>query len=104
MRDFFLFLSKNKPLTKLARKYGLAFGASRFVAGETIDKAIPVLKDLNQKGLLATIDFLGEFVDKEAEADERAVQTIEAIEAIGTGKFGSTAVFKIDLNGFRYFG
>jgi proline dehydrogenase len=36
MRNSFLFLSKNKALTKLAKRYGLRFGAGRFVAGETI--------------------------------------------------------------------
>ena len=39
MRNSFLFLSKNKALTKLAKKYGLRFGAGRFVAGETIELA-----------------------------------------------------------------
>ena len=45
MRNSFLFLSKNKALTKLAKKYGLRFGAGRFVAGETIELATALLSN-----------------------------------------------------------
>jgi proline dehydrogenase len=83
MRDFFLFLSKNKALTKAAKKYGLRFGASRFVAGETIAEAVTAIRKLNEDGLCVTIDYLGEFVDNKAEADVMADHSIEAIRAIG---------------------
>ncbi|WP_174728450.1 proline dehydrogenase family protein [Mesobacillus harenae] len=82
-RNFFLFLSKNKFFTKMAKRYGLQFGAARFVAGEDIDKAVNVIKELNKKGLVVTIDYLGEFVDNEKEANEMADYSIKAIEAIG---------------------
>jgi proline dehydrogenase len=99
MRDFFLFLSKNKTLTKLAKKYGLRFGASRFVAGETIDKAVEVIKELNKKGLAVTIDYLGEFVDNEKEANEMADHCIEAIQAIGREKLHSQLSLKMTSMG-----
>jgi proline dehydrogenase len=99
MRDFFLFLSKNKALTSLAKKYGLRFGASRFVAGETIDKAVEVIKELNKKGLAVTIDYLGEFVDNEKEANEMADNSIEAIRAIGREKLNSQLSLKMTSMG-----
>jgi proline dehydrogenase len=99
MRDFFLFLSKNKMLTRLAKNYGLRFGASRFVAGETIGEAVCVIEELNQKGLVVTIDFLGEFVDNEAEAKNRAGQCIEAILAIGRKKLESQLSLKLTSMG-----
>jgi proline dehydrogenase len=99
MRDFFLFLSKNKTLTKLAKKYGLRFGASRFVAGETIDQAVKVIKELNKKGLAVTIDYLGEFVDNEKEANEMADHCIEAIQAIGREKLNSQLSLKMTSMG-----
>lgn len=99
MRDFFLFLSKNRFLTKMAKKYGLRFGASRFVAGETILKAVQVIKDLNKKGLLVTIDYLGEFVDYEAEANEMADNSIEAIKAIGRENLKSQLSLKMTSMG-----
>lgn len=99
LRNFFLFLSKNKQLTKIAKKYGLRFGASRFVAGETIELATKGIKDLNKKGLLVTIDYLGEFVDNEKEANEMADNSIMAIEAIGRENLQSQLSLKLTSMG-----
>ncbi|MDX8360822.1 MULTISPECIES: proline dehydrogenase [Bacillaceae] len=99
MKNFFLFLSKNKPMTKLAKKYGLRFGAGRFVAGETINLAVDVIKELNSKGLVVTIDYLGEFVDNEKEANEMADQSIEAIKAIGRENLDSQLSLKMTSMG-----
>lgn len=99
LKNFFLFLSKNKPLTKAAKRYGLRFGASRFVAGETINHAVNVIKDLNNKGLGVTIDYLGEFVDNEAEAIERTNHSIAAIQAIGRERLNSQLSLKMTSMG-----
>lgn len=82
LRNFFLFLSNNRLITRLAKKYGFLLGASRFVAGKNIEEAVSVIKELNSKGLAVTLDFLGEFVETEAEATDRVNQSIKAIEAI----------------------
>lgn len=100
MKDFFLFLSKNKLFTKMAKKYGLSLGASRFVAGETIGQAVEIIKGLNSKNLAVTIDYLGEFVDNEKEANERADNSIEAIKAIGREKLNSQLSVKMTSLGF----
>jgi proline dehydrogenase len=99
MRDFFLFLSKNKAATKMAKKYGLRFGASRFVAGETIELATAVIKNLNKQGLCVTIDYLGEFVDNVAEANDMADNAIIAIKAIGKEKLDSQLSLKMTSMG-----
>jgi proline dehydrogenase len=84
IKNFFLFLSTNKMLTKLAKKYGLRFGATRFVAGETTDQVVEVIKELNQKGLDVTLDYLGEFVDSREEANQTTELTIDVIKRIGS--------------------
>lgn len=99
MRDFFLFLSKNRALTKAAKKYGLRFGASRFVAGEDIDQAVTAIRKLNTEGLRVTIDYLGEFVDNKEEADFMADNSIEAIRAIGREKLDSQLSLKMTSMG-----
>ncbi|WP_078544138.1 proline dehydrogenase family protein [Litchfieldia alkalitelluris] len=99
MRNFFLFLSKNRPLTKVAKKYGLRFGAARFVAGETVPLAVKTIKELNQKNLAVTLDYLGEFVDNEAEANEMADYSIKAIEAIGKDKLNAQLSLKMTSMG-----
>ena len=48
----------------------MRFGASRFVAGETFDEAIPVLRGLNQKGLRTNTTLLGEGVMDQATTRE----------------------------------
>ncbi|MFY0545166.1 proline dehydrogenase family protein [Brevibacillus sp. H7] len=82
MKDFFLFLSKNKTLNAAAKKWGLRFGARRVVAGETIAEAIDAVRELNKKGLVCTLDHLGEFVFSVEEANESADYCIKTLEAI----------------------
>jgi proline dehydrogenase len=50
------------------RRYGMRFGASRFVAGERFDEAVPVLRSLNADGLRTNTTLLGEHVDTTAMA------------------------------------
>ena len=82
LRNFFLFLSKNAAANKAAKKWGLRFGASRFVAGVTIPSAMDAVRELNQKGILVTLDHLGEFVFTEEEANECADYCIRTLHAI----------------------
>lgn len=99
LRNFFLFLSKNRTLINLAKRYGLRFGASRFVAGESIDLAVAKIKELNSRGLAVTIDYLGEFVDNESEANYMADNSIEAIKAIGEQNLNATLSLKMTSMG-----
>jgi proline dehydrogenase len=82
MKNFFLFLSKNKTLNTAAKKWGLRFGANRFVSGETISEAIQAVRQLNKQGLVCTLDHLGEFVFSVEEANESADYCIKTLEAI----------------------
>ena len=50
-RSGILAATSNPLVSRFVRQYGMRLGASRFVAGETFDEAIPVLRGLNQKGL-----------------------------------------------------
>lgn len=99
MKNSFLFLSKNKMLTKLAKQYGIRFGASKFVAGETIDDAIDTIRELNNKGLKVTLDYLGEFVESEWEATFMADECIRAIEMIGSTGVDSEISLKLTSMG-----
>jgi proline dehydrogenase len=99
MRNFFLFLAKNKSMTSLAKKYGLRFGAARFVAGATLESSIAAIKKLNEKGMPVTIDHLGEFVDNEREAAEMTEHCIQAIKAIDKEKLDSQLSLKMTSMG-----
>ncbi|GAX90264.1 proline dehydrogenase family protein [Effusibacillus lacus] len=82
LRDALLFLSKNRTANRAAKRYGLRFGASRFVAGETIQTAIDAVRGLNKQGIVATLDHLGEFVFSEEEATESADFCIKTLDSI----------------------
>lgn len=99
LRNFFLYLSKNKHLTRAARRYGLRFGAARFVAGESLDMAAATIAELNRKGLSVTIDHLGEFIDNEQEAEEMANQCLEAIRTISKNHLDSQLSLKLTSMG-----
>ncbi|QKS70180.1 proline dehydrogenase [Paenalkalicoccus suaedae] len=81
-RNFFLFLSQNKFMKGRAMKWGPKFGAKSVIAGETIQEAIDTVRKLNEKGLSATVDHLGEFVYSREEAIESADYCIRTLEAI----------------------
>jgi proline dehydrogenase len=50
-------------------RYGMRLGAARFVAGETLDRCLAVLAELNENGLYANTTLLGEDVESPAEAE-----------------------------------
>ncbi|HET7627377.1 MAG TPA: proline dehydrogenase [Bacillales bacterium] len=99
LRNMFLMLGNNKPLTKMAKKYGMRFGADRFVAGSTLTDALKVIRDLNDQGFAVTIDHLGEFVENEQEANEMAEHCIRAIEGISEQNLDSQLSLKLTSMG-----
>src|SRR5262249_10187137 len=67
LRSLILAAADSPRLQRLVQKYGFRLGAARFVAGETLDDAVPVLRRLNESGLLTNTTLLGEGVRDEAE-------------------------------------
>jgi proline dehydrogenase len=67
LRTLILAAADSPRLQRVVRRYGFRLGASRFVAGETLDDAVPVLRRLNERGLLTNTTLLGEGVRDEAE-------------------------------------
>jgi proline dehydrogenase len=61
LRSILIYLSKASWAKKIVTQWSFARrAASRFIAGERLDDAIQVVKDLNAKGINATLDELGE--------------------------------------------
>jgi proline dehydrogenase len=76
LRSFLIYLSKAAWAQKLVTSWGLAWrAASRFVAGESADDAIRAVRELNEKGINATLDHLGEHTSTADEA-QRATDDI----------------------------
>ncbi|MCR8643225.1 proline dehydrogenase [Paenibacillus sp. N1-5-1-14] len=95
LQNTFLFLSKNKLANRAAKKYGLRFGASRFVAGEQIAEAIDAVRELNKLGIVATLDHLGEFVSTKEETLHGTDCCIRTLDAIHEAKVKSNLSLKM---------
>ncbi len=54
--------------------------SKKYIAGETLEQALKVAKDLNDKGMVTTIDILGEFIDDLSEAEVNKNDYINVIE------------------------
>ena len=69
LRSALLYLSDQPQIFRFVRHNGLAKSfANRFVAGETLDTALAAVSRLNERGITASLDLLGESVHNEAEA------------------------------------
>jgi proline dehydrogenase len=67
LRCAILGAAESARVRRLVGRYGMRLGAARFVAGETLDEAVPVLRSLNERGLHANTSLLGEGVTSRAE-------------------------------------
>jgi len=94
-KNVFLHASQNKVLNKAAKKWGLRFGAAQVVAGDTIESAIKKVQELNEKGLICTLDHLGEFVSSREEAIEATQYNARTLEAMGRAGVNSNLSVKM---------
>ena len=103
-KAFFHLLARSRGLKKLASRYGMRRPASfarRFIAGETTPEAIEAARGVETRGLLNTLDHLGESVTSLAHADQatREYRDIcEAIVAAGIGRNISLKLTQLGLD------
>lgn len=64
----------------------LTFLARRFVAGETAEEALEVIRGLNRQGLKATLDLLGEDTASEGQAETATREVSQLFELIHQAK------------------
>jgi proline dehydrogenase len=67
-RRALLALADSSRLDHFVRRHGPRLGAARFVAGETLDQLVPVLRRLEEQGLLTNTTLLGEGVQTAEES------------------------------------
>jgi proline dehydrogenase len=79
----------------LVRRHGMRLGAGRFVAGETLDECIPVLRRLNDQGLHANTTLLGEGVLEPTQTDAVVAAYREVIERIAAEKLRANVALKL---------
>jgi len=73
--------------------------SKRYIAGETMDDGIAVARQLNDEGILVTIDLLGEFITKLEQAEENKNQYLQIIERFCSEKIKGNFSLKPSMFG-----
>ena len=101
LRSLFIYLSKAAWARKMVTGWSFAWrAASRFVAGEKLEDAIRVVRTLNEKGIQATLDQLGENTttpDEARRATEGILKMFDAIHDSGVRSSVSIKLTQIGL-------
>src|SRR4030095_13597511 len=100
LRKTLLYLSNQQRVFTFVRRNRLARRmASRFVAGETIDDAMPAVRALNARGITASLDLLGESVNHEEEARATARAYLDILDRIKAEKLDANVSLKLTAMG-----
>jgi len=94
-RTTILAAAKNGTVRRFVNAYGMRLGAARFVAGETLDEAVPVLRSLNDRGLAANTTLLGEDVLNEDETRAVAAEFRRILDRIREEGLGVNVALKL---------
>jgi proline dehydrogenase len=101
LRRALLYLSEQPQINRFVRRNGLARrGASRFVAGETLDEAATVVRALGAKGISASLDLLGESTKQAADARVATEQVVAIFDRIAADRLECNVSIKLTQIGF----
>ncbi len=100
LKDTLLYLAQNENLRSFVIQNKATRGVSRrFVAGEALDEAIQATRSLNQRGIRAALDLLGENVSDEQEAQAAARNYIAALDNIKASGIDANISIKLTALG-----
>ncbi len=95
LRKGILAAADSRRVQGFVRSHGMRFGAARFVAGETLDECIPVLRRLNEQGLWANTTLLGEGVLEPEHTEAVVAAYREVIERIAAEGLRANVALKL---------
>ncbi|HEY2027457.1 MAG TPA: proline dehydrogenase family protein [Gemmatimonadaceae bacterium] len=100
LRSTLLYLSSQPTVFKFVRNNRLAkHFARRFVAGETIGEALAAVRELNAKGITASLDLLGESVNNDREARAARDEYLRILDRIRESKVDANVSVKLTAMG-----
>jgi proline dehydrogenase len=95
-RSFLIYLSKAQWAQKLVTGWSFARNAaSRFVAGEKAEDAIRAVRELNEKGINATLDHLGEHTSTMEEAAQSTDDILAVLDGIDRAQVRANISIKL---------
>ena len=96
LRSFLIYLSKAGWAQRTITGWKLAWStASRFVAGESIEDAVQAVRKLNEAGIVATLDHLGEHTSTTEEANQAAQEILGILDEIERSGIRSNVSIKL---------
>jgi proline dehydrogenase len=69
--------------------------AGRYMAGERLEEALETIRDLNDRGCVATVDVLGETTESERDAAEKLQQYKQVVDALEANELSSGISVKL---------
>jgi len=100
IRTILIYMSQNETFKKFVMKFPLSKKMSRrFVVGEKLYEAVEAIARLNEKGITATLDHLGENVKDEEDARASAAAYLEILEEIKRSGIDSHVSLKLTQMG-----
>jgi proline dehydrogenase len=97
-----LHAAESARLQRLVQHHGRRVGAARFVAGETLDQCVTVLRRLNDAGLYANTTLLGEAIPDEEGAAAVTTEYEEIIERLVAEKLKANVALKLTHLGLGF--
>jgi proline dehydrogenase len=97
-KAFFHTLAGSRVLKQVASRFGMRHATSparRFVAGETLAEAIVAARQVEARGLLHTLDHLGENVTSLSKAEAAALEYRRIIETVAGARIGRNVSVKL---------
>ncbi len=95
LRKGILAAADSRRVQGVVRRHGSRFGAARFVAGETLDECIAVLRRLNEQGLAANTTLLGEGVLESGQTEGVVSAYREVIARIASEQLQANVALKL---------
>src|SRR5574340_1686060 len=95
LRKGVLIAADSRTIRRVVRSHGMQFGASRFVAGETLDECVTVLRRLNDQGFYANTTLLGEGVLEPGESETVVRAYREIIDRIADEQLRANVALKL---------
>lgn len=100
-RSLILRATDHPAVARFVRRHGLRLGASRFVAGETLEDCVRVLRSLEHRGFLTNTTLLGERVCDEASVARVAqayAEVLDRLDREGLGTYLSVKLSQLGLD------
>src|ERR1041385_5593957 len=95
-RDALLWLSNREGLKDFATRFGFFKKlTTRFVAGDTIDEVVPLIRQVNTENCTASFDHLNESVGSAAEAEQEGTEHLNILSKIDESCIRSNVSIKL---------